>query len=109
MGPGDLLPARQISRRLDGAQDRSPGQLAGAGGAGLGERPNVFAVYQFDANRAQPVEVVVPGGLTRMGSVDPRKMIIGTVRRTRRAPSRLVVGDAERKLRDAVGCHGSRD
>ena len=30
----------------------------------------MFAIDQFDTNRAQPVEVVVPGGLTRMGSVD---------------------------------------
>jgi hypothetical protein len=38
-----------------------------------GERPDMLAVDQFDTDRAEPIEVVIPGGLPSMGGVDARE------------------------------------
>src|SRR5918995_6455945 len=40
----------QLEMGLDGAEDRSPGQLARSSSTRLGEWPDVFAVDQLDAD-----------------------------------------------------------
>ena len=70
----------------------------------------MLAVDQFDANGAEPVEVVVSGGLARMGGVDTRE---DDHRHGGDALAQdgqgLVVGDTEGELDHAVGRHRCTD
>ena len=64
--------SRLSNERLEGAQNRGPRQLPWASST-RGERPDMLAVDQFDTDRAEPIEVVIPGGLPSMGGVDARE------------------------------------
>ena len=88
---------------LDSAEDGGPGQLTWSSCTGLGEGPDVFAIDQLDADRAESVEVVVPGRLPSMGSVDTWKDDHGN-RSNALAEhgQRLVVSDAESKSHGAA-------
>ena len=70
----------------------------------------MLAVDQLDAGGAEPVELIVPGGLAGMGGVDARKDDHGHGGCALAVHGEcLVVGDAEGEFRDTVRGHRRPD